>query len=1088
MKNRWIAVLLTLLLLAVCIPALAAQAEGSDVFLKEAVISTTPQVNAAAVKKVTISGSHTVYTGKTTQLKAAVTPSSASQKVTWKSSNVKIAKISSSGKVTGVKPGSVTITAASKADPNKKASWKITVKAQASKVTVSGPKMVTVGKTITLKATVKPTTISQKVTWKSSNTKIATVSAKGVVKGVKAGTVTITATSSVTKTKKGTWKVTVSKAVESIDITGPAFVAMGYSVQLKAVVLPAGASKAVTWKSSKPGIATVSDTGMVYGVKAGKAVITVTSKADTSVKKTFNITVKAEPVSSITIEPEKPVLYLDSQNTAVLKAAASPSSAAQAFTWSSSDSKVVTVSEKGKVTGVKAGEATITATAVDGSGRTGSVTVKVLDFTPEEFAKDFEYYVDSSEENTCHIRKYIGSNTEIVIPKASPDGMTVIGIGSNVFKDNTTITSVTIQSTLKYIGEYAFQNCSGLTNVTIPEGLVTIRNAAFIGCVHLKSIHIPGTVNVMVSAFIGCTALTDVTLAEGVTEMRNAFQSCSSLKSVVIPSTVTDMSGAFSNCISLKEVTISDGVKEISDSAFSGCKSLKAVVIPGSAENVGSTAFNYCTTLSEVIIQEGVNRIEGSAFYECPSLRSVVLPETLVKIGGSAFYNCKSLDDLELPGNLVTIESRAFYGCAALQSVNIPGSVITISSDAFSNSGLKSVTAEEGLITLGGWAFQYCKDLTYVRLPESLVDIGSSVFSDCEKLTEIHCPVDSIAWQYAIDHNLTPVPSEGEEEEEGEEETPVPAEIAISATNFPDDHFREYVKTLESDETANILSAEEINNITKIDCSGKSISDLTGIGFFTELQELVCSNNLLQNLDLGKNVKLKLINCDSNQQLVSLNVKNCKELIRLSCIQTKLSKLDVSQNTALETLQCANNQLSELDISKNSELSTLQCGGNQLTSLNISSNTKLKTLSCGDNKLTALNIKNNQALEKIDVSNQLLNGGENSLTELDTSSLSKLTQLMCGNNKLTSLKLGNAVRSVSAQYNFLTSLDISGCKSLEALFCYHNEIKELNVKGTKFDGAESHVIIDGKDMAGFVYSTIAGFVLEFDVGTAIISQ
>ena len=137
---------------------------------------------------------------------ATVYPSSLTDKtVTWKSSNTKIATVSSTGKVTGVKAGTANITCTSKAT-GLKATCTVTVgyvKLEKTEVVVEK------GKTLTLKATVYPSLLSDKtVTWKSSDTKIATVSTAGKVKGVKAGTATITATSKATGLKT-TCKVTV---------------------------------------------------------------------------------------------------------------------------------------------------------------------------------------------------------------------------------------------------------------------------------------------------------------------------------------------------------------------------------------------------------------------------------------------------------------------------------------------------------------------------------------------------------------------------------------------------------------------------------------------------------------------------------------------------------------------------------------------------------------------------------------------------------------------------------------------------------------------------------------------------------------
>lgn len=147
----------------------------------------------------------------------SVKPSKASKSVTYKSSNKKIATVSSKGTVTGKKKGTVKITATSKKNKKVKSTIKITVKdLKASSVTMSKKTTaIASGKTITLKATVKGSTgfYNQGVTWKSSNTKIATVTSKGVVKGIAAGQATITATEK-GGSKKATCTVYVTEPVK----------------------------------------------------------------------------------------------------------------------------------------------------------------------------------------------------------------------------------------------------------------------------------------------------------------------------------------------------------------------------------------------------------------------------------------------------------------------------------------------------------------------------------------------------------------------------------------------------------------------------------------------------------------------------------------------------------------------------------------------------------------------------------------------------------------------------------------------------------------------------------------------------------
>lgn len=151
--------------------------------------------------------SKTIYKGKTYTLKATVGPKNTTDKLTWSSSKPKIAKVNSSGKVSALKKGTATITV--KTTSGKKATCKITVKeVKSTKVTLNKKNLtLKKGKTATLKATVTPKKSTDKITWSSSNKKVATVSSNGKVKALKKGTVKITVKTS--SGKKATCKVKI---------------------------------------------------------------------------------------------------------------------------------------------------------------------------------------------------------------------------------------------------------------------------------------------------------------------------------------------------------------------------------------------------------------------------------------------------------------------------------------------------------------------------------------------------------------------------------------------------------------------------------------------------------------------------------------------------------------------------------------------------------------------------------------------------------------------------------------------------------------------------------------------------------------
>lgn len=174
------------------------------------------------VTSISLSKKATMYTGKKLTLKAKVNPANASNKaLTWKSYNTKIAKVTSNGVVTGVKAGTVKITATAKDGSRKSATCTVTVRQSVSKITLSKTNVVLPkkGSSYNVKVTVAPKNAYNKnVAVKSAKTKVAKVSASTVKSGktvkitaVKKGTTKVVFTAKDGSKKSATCKVTVKK-------------------------------------------------------------------------------------------------------------------------------------------------------------------------------------------------------------------------------------------------------------------------------------------------------------------------------------------------------------------------------------------------------------------------------------------------------------------------------------------------------------------------------------------------------------------------------------------------------------------------------------------------------------------------------------------------------------------------------------------------------------------------------------------------------------------------------------------------------------------------------------------------------------
>ena len=208
----------------------------------------------------------------------------------WTSSKKSVATVDKNGKITATsKEGTavITVTLAS----GKTAKVTVTVKMIRTTKLTKVPKTLslTTGKKYTLKPVVTPSNSQEKVTYKSSNTKIATVSSTGVITAKKVGKVTITVQSG---KQKATVTLTVKKApaLKAIKNVPPKkTITKGKTYTLKPQLYPSGAIAKITYTSSNKSVATVDSKGKITAKKKGTAVITVkagkfTAKCKVTVK------------------------------------------------------------------------------------------------------------------------------------------------------------------------------------------------------------------------------------------------------------------------------------------------------------------------------------------------------------------------------------------------------------------------------------------------------------------------------------------------------------------------------------------------------------------------------------------------------------------------------------------------------------------------------------------------------------------------------------------------------------------------------------------------------------------------------------
>ena len=128
---------------------------------------------------------------------------------------------------------------------------------------------------------------------------------------------------------------------------------------------------------------------------------------------------------------------------------------------------------------------------------------------------DFVYRPAKAADSEYEVVAYTGSATSVTVP-ATYGGKNVTAILPEVFKDNTTMTSVTIGDNVTTIGASAFENCDALTTVNFGSGVTTINAKAFYDCDALTSVDLPDAVTfVGRDAFRGCDNLTSFNIGTG---------------------------------------------------------------------------------------------------------------------------------------------------------------------------------------------------------------------------------------------------------------------------------------------------------------------------------------------------------------------------------------------------------------------------------------------------------------------------------------------------------------------------------------------------------------------------------------------
>ncbi len=631
----------------------------------------------------------------------------------------------------------------------------------------------------------------------------------------------------------------------------------------------------------------------------------------------------------------------------------------------------------------------------------------------------------------------------------------------------------------KIKGRLVIQN--GITGITAGFAKSYSTNTS-----QLTSVYIPESVSIMGNSnspnpFSDCSMLEEIM----VDPLNKYYDSRDNCNAIVLSSTNTIISGC-------KNTTFPASVENIGEEAFAGAN-LVTVVIPGTIKKLKSSAFRTSYNLKTVILSEGLEYIGSGAFNSDYNITEIKIPSTVTYIGALAFGSITKLQKLTVSkqntlytsgdndsyvfekasGRLIAsldyyildgtkvIETGAlmvgsFTNDENADLLTIPASVEKISYSGLSYINFKHIRFLGAPPVIQGSNFVYYVNGKEELIPglidivvpteyldaykELLPQLADKIIPDCEhNWVEVDRKEANIDEDGYIKYECSKCGGIKTEVIEFVLEPGID-DVPITEHFFPDETFRNFIKTNYDTDGDSILSVAEAGEVVEMHVWNMGINSVKGVEYFTNLWFFDCAGNNLTGVDISKNQALRLFSCSINP-ITNIDVSSNPDLTRLDCGQTKISSIDISNNINLTELYCANNALKTLDVSNNTALKSLNCSNNSLTSLDISNNPDLTYLDCNVNNLTELIVSNNTAL-------QTLNCGWNNLTSLDVKALSELERLECPNNQVSAIDLtGNPkLNNLGLNNNKLTSLDVSQNSNLFYLDIRHNkELKEIDI-------------------------------------------
>ena len=743
---------------------------------------------------------------KTGKIKVVVEPlESDNQKLTWMSSRPDIATVDNEGVVTGKKVGTTRITASTTDGTNLKASVDVNIEPLKVETMAFAEPSVSIVKTEdkTITLTLNSEEVDNKsMVWTSSDESVATVvqnmnavyPLEAIVVAHKVGKATIKAEAQDGSGMSATCEVEVTPLMVSDFSLQTASVVRTIPTQLEAKVSPADAdNKKLKWTNLTPDIATVTEDGMMTGLKIGTAKVKAETTDGSNLSGVFEVQVTGLPVSTISLPAELLIVRTESMKLeySILPLASDN----QKLKWSSNATYIASVDENtGVITAHKVGDAVITATATDGSGISASTTIHVtpLKVSHIDMLKEISLLRSLSKQIEVNIAPELADNKTLKWTSDNEDVATVTqeGVVKSLKVGNANITatatdgsevSATCKVTVKPVvidlstktinlrkGEsYAEQIVTVLPDnyehkevvwASADDSIASVDSEGMITAVK------PGITTIKYSLGYDSSITAEckvIVYDENVVYVGGIYYIIDKQKS---EATVTSIYGGkntsldaeqvaqcYSGTINIPESIIYEGYKynvtKVGSYAFNCQNELQSIYIPRTVKQVEPNAAIKAEKLNRVNVadESQLENIGEQAFKLCIGLKRFVFDGTSLKlntIGNAAFNGCTALEKVLWNGKseLKTIKDYAFFKCTSLNNFDMPNSTLSIGNSAFRyNEGLTDIHLSTSLNYIDEYAFGEC-GFSHITLPESLANIQAGAFINNEHLQDITLP------------------------------------------------------------------------------------------------------------------------------------------------------------------------------------------------------------------------------------------------------------------------------------------------------------------------------------------------------------